>query len=81
MSKIAFLFLFLTVRSDLHPMKPNDVVSDLPKPPTPNTHASVDTAQQEQQASLDFVRQVISDDLKTGRTQKVVTRFPPEPNG
>ncbi|TXJ03808.1 MAG: glutamine--tRNA ligase/YqeY domain fusion protein [Acinetobacter sp.] len=62
-------------------MKPNDVVSDLPKPPTPNTHASVDTAQQEQQASLDFVRQVISDDLKTGRTQKVVTRFPPEPNG
>ena len=62
-------------------MKPNDVVLDLPKPPTPNTHASVDTAQQEQQASLDFVRQVISDDLKTGRTRKVVTRFPPEPNG
>ncbi len=81
MSKIAFLFQFLTVRSDLHPMKPNDVVLDLPKPPTPNTHASVDTAQQEQQASLDFVRQVISDDLKTGRTRKVVTRFPPEPNG
>ncbi|MFO1366788.1 MAG: glutamate--tRNA ligase family protein [Acinetobacter sp.] len=28
-----------------------------------------------------FVRQVITDDLKEGRTQKVVTRFPPEPNG
>ena len=62
-------------------MKPNDVVSELPKTPTPNTHASVDAAQQEQQAGLDFVRQVITDDLKEGRTQKVVTRFPPEPNG
>jgi glutaminyl-tRNA synthetase len=45
-------------------MKPNDVVSELPKTPTPNTHASVDAAQQEQQAGLDFVRQVITDDLK-----------------
>jgi glutaminyl-tRNA synthetase len=62
-------------------MKPNDVVSELPKTPTPNTHASVDAVQQEQQAGLDFVRQVITDDLKEGRTQKVVTRFPPEPNG
>jgi hypothetical protein len=61
-------------------MKPNDVVSELPKTPT-NTHASVDAAQQEQQAGLDFIRQVITDDLKEGRTQKVVTRFPPEPNG
>ena len=51
-------------------MKPNDVVSELPKTPT-NTHASVDAAQQEQQAGLDFIRQVITD----------VTRFPPEPNG
>jgi len=55
-------------------MKPNDVVSELPKTPTPNTHASVDAAQQEQQAGLDFVRQVITDDLKEGRTQKVITR-------
>jgi len=62
-------------------MKPNDVVSELPKTPTPNTQATVDAAQQEQQAGLDFVRQVITDDLNQGRTQKVVTRFPPEPNG
>ena len=57
-------------------MKPNDVVASLP-----NTNASVDAAQQEQQPGLDFVRQVITDDLAEGRTQKVVTRFPPEPNG
>lgn len=30
---------------------------------------------------LDFIRQIISDDVQTGRTQQVVTRFPPEPNG
>ncbi len=57
-------------------MKPNDVVASLP-----NTTASVDAAQQEQQPGLDFVRQIITDDLAEGRTQKVVTRFPPEPNG
>lgn len=62
-------------------MKPNDVVSNLPNNPTPNTHASVDSAQQEQQAGLDFVRQVITDDLAAGRAKQIVTRFPPEPNG
>lgn len=62
-------------------MKPNDVVSTLPNSPTTNIHASVDSAQQEQQAGLDFVRQVITEDLSEGRTQTVVTRFPPEPNG
>lgn len=62
-------------------MKPNDVVSTLPNSPTTNIHASVDSAQQEQQAGLDFVRQVITEDLNEGRTQTVVTRFPPEPNG
>ena len=62
-------------------MKPNDVVSSLPNNPTPNNEATVDQAQQQQQAGLDFIRQVISDDLAAGRTQKVITRFPPEPNG
>lgn len=62
-------------------MKPNDVVSSLPNNPTPNTHASVDSAQQEQQAGLDFVRQVITEDLAAGRAKQIVTRFPPEPNG
>jgi glutaminyl-tRNA synthetase len=60
-------------------MKPNDVVSTA-KDPTPNTHASVDAAQQEQQAGLDFVRQVITDDLAEG-VLKSSNSFPPEPNG
>jgi glutaminyl-tRNA synthetase len=30
---------------------------------------------------LDFVRQIVADDLKTGKHSSIVTRFPPEPNG
>ena len=30
---------------------------------------------------LDFIRQIIARDLKSGKHQKIVTRFPPEPNG
>ncbi len=33
------------------------------------------------EGTKDFVREVISEDLDAGRTQTVVTRFPPEPNG
>ncbi len=29
----------------------------------------------------DFIRDIIDDDLAAGRHQKVITRFPPEPNG
>ncbi len=29
----------------------------------------------------DFIRDIINDDLKAGRHNKVITRFPPEPNG
>ena len=29
----------------------------------------------------DFIRDIISDDLKTGKHTRIVTRFPPEPNG
>ncbi len=29
----------------------------------------------------DFIRQIIADDLQNGKHQKIVTRFPPEPNG
>lgn len=32
-------------------------------------------------SSSDFIRETISDDLKAGRVETVVTRFPPEPNG
>ncbi len=30
---------------------------------------------------LDFIRQIIAEDLASGKHQSVVTRFPPEPNG
>lgn len=32
-------------------------------------------------APRDFIRQIIHDDLETGRHDRIVTRFPPEPNG
>ncbi|MFW6059071.1 MAG: glutamine--tRNA ligase, partial [Phycisphaeraceae bacterium] len=35
----------------------------------------------ESNAPLDFIRQIVADDLKRGRVTRVVTRFPPEPNG
>jgi len=30
---------------------------------------------------LDFIRQIIAEDLRSEKHQKVITRFPPEPNG
>ncbi|MFO7767468.1 MAG: glutamine--tRNA ligase/YqeY domain fusion protein [bacterium] len=32
-------------------------------------------------AQKDFIRQIIDEDLETGRVEQVATRFPPEPNG
>ena len=32
-------------------------------------------------APSDFIREVVADDLRTGKHTKIVTRFPPEPNG
>ncbi|WP_457578115.1 glutamine--tRNA ligase/YqeY domain fusion protein [Desulfomarina sp.] len=34
-----------------------------------------------QDKPLDFIRQIIADDLKSGKHDKIITRFPPEPNG
>jgi len=31
--------------------------------------------------SSNFIKTIVEDDLKQGRVKKVVTRFPPEPNG
>lgn len=36
---------------------------------------------QENSKPLDFIRQIIDEDLKTGKHKQSVTRFPPEPNG
>ena len=35
----------------------------------------------EAKPSLDFIRTIIEEDLRTGKHQSIVTRFPPEPNG
>ncbi len=34
-----------------------------------------------QEKPLDFIRQIIQEDLKNDRHTKIITRFPPEPNG
>ncbi len=31
--------------------------------------------------SRDFIRQIVADDLASGKHQRIITRFPPEPNG
>ena len=36
---------------------------------------------EEAKPSLNFLEQIIEDDIKAGTVQQVVTRFPPEPNG
>jgi len=33
------------------------------------------------EAASDFIRDIISEDLRTGKHARIVTRFPPEPNG
>ncbi|HPA79085.1 MAG TPA: glutamate--tRNA ligase family protein, partial [Kiritimatiellia bacterium] len=38
-------------------------------------------SENETAAPLHFIRQIIADDLKSGKHTHIVTRFPPEPNG
>jgi glutaminyl-tRNA synthetase len=35
----------------------------------------------EEEKSLNFIEEIIENDLKAGKYQRIVTRFPPEPNG
>jgi glutaminyl-tRNA synthetase len=39
------------------------------------------TAAQTTEAGRDFIRDIVEADLAGGRTRKIITRFPPEPNG
>ncbi|MCQ2178270.1 MAG: glutamate--tRNA ligase family protein, partial [Bacteroidales bacterium] len=35
----------------------------------------------EEARKLNFLEEIIEDDLKSGKVQGILTRFPPEPNG
>jgi glutaminyl-tRNA synthetase len=45
------------------------------------TDAPTDAATEAATRPLDFIREIVQEDLRAGRHQSVVTRFPPEPNG
>lgn len=62
-------------------MSSNDLVQNVPNASSANQNLAADQQAQQQQAGLDFIRQIVTDDVKAGRTDCVVTRFPPEPNG
>ena len=36
---------------------------------------------EENTKNLNFIEEIIEDDLKTGKHKSILTRFPPEPNG
>ncbi len=42
---------------------------------------TMDIQENTQEKPLDFIRQIIADDLRSGKHAAIVTRFPPEPNG
>ncbi len=43
--------------------------------------ANAPASKPEQPAPSDFIRDIVAEHLKSGKYQKIVTRFPPEPNG
>lgn len=44
-------------------------------------HNTIMTTDNTPEKPVDFIRQIIADDLKSGKHRTIVTRFPPEPNG
>ena len=54
---------------ELRPLPPNSLLE--------MSHPSPDPSAE----SLDFIREIVRDDLASGKHKSVVTRFPPEPNG
>ncbi len=41
----------------------------------------MDTPEKNETRPVDFIRQIIAEDLRTGKHSGTITRFPPEPNG
>ena len=52
---------------------------NLDKPAEKNPAA--ETGSEEAKVPQDFIRDIVAEDLKTERHEKIMTRFPPEPNG
>src|SRR5438477_8201487 len=54
-----------------------------PKTGTPEgkTEAAAMKAGSTETAPTDFIRDIVAEDIKAGRYSKIITRFPPEPNG
>ncbi|MBR5998880.1 MAG: hypothetical protein IK043_00335, partial [Candidatus Methanomethylophilaceae archaeon] len=47
-----------------------------------NLHDSANaTFMEENEKKLNFLEEIIENDLKTGKVPSILTRFPPEPNG
>src|SRR3989442_5968907 len=46
-----------------------------------NEVAAAQKAAPETPAPSDFIRDIVAEDLRAGRHTKIITRFPPEPNG
>ncbi len=41
----------------------------------------METREESESRPLDFIRQIVADDLRSGKHHGTITRFPPEPNG
>ncbi len=42
---------------------------------------NVMSTEEKKEFALDFIREIVADDIKTGKHTNIITRFPPEPNG